>query len=592
MSAPSWADLEALFHAALALPPAGRLAFLAERCAGRPDLQAEVDALLRAHNDAASALEASSVAPHNRLKAGMHLGPYEVLGELGAGGMGEVYRARDMKLGRDVAIKVLPPLFLNDPERRARLEREARVLAALNHPNIAVIHGIEDANGAPALVLELIEGPTLAERLEDVGRALLGPPRTAGPKRSGLQLTEALAIARQICEALEAAHEKGIVHRDLKPANIKITAAGVVKVLDFGIAKVYAGEGAELDLSHAPTITVGATGQGMILGTAAYMSPEQARGQAVDKRTDIWAFGCVLYQMLTGRTAFAGETISDTIAAILGRGPDWQTLPETTPAGIRRLLQRCLEKDPKRRLHDIADARIELEDAGTGNLDQQGILPGSSARRARRRERLVWAMVGVAGLALAALAVGTDVPFRRAVPELVVTRLDVVTPPTTGPFSFALSPNGRQLVFVATGEKGSQLWLRPLDQVTAQPLVGTDGASFPFWAPDGRAVGFFADGKLKRTDLTGGAVQVLADAPAPRGGTWNPDGIILFAPTGVEPLMRVAGDGRGRDAGDAAGGRASQPSLAAVFAGWPPIPLLDGAGPAANARRLRGLARR
>ena len=526
MSVPAWTDLEALFHEALARAPADRPAFLAERCAGRPDLQAEVDALLRAHNDAASALEGPSVASQTRLKAGVRIGPYEVLDQIGAGGMGEVYRARDTKLGRDVAIKVLPPQFLSDPERRARFEREARLLAALNHPNIAVIHGIEDAEGAPAIILELIDGVTLAERL-------------AHP----IPVTEALTIARQIADALEAAHDKGIVHRDLKSANVKITSAGMVKVLDFGLAKVYARDGAGQDPSHAPTVAAGGTRDGMILGTPAYMSPEQARGQAVDKRTDIWAFGCVLYEMLTGRTAFAGETISDTIAAILGRGPDWQTLPETTPASVRRLLQRCLEKDPKRRLHDIADARIEIDDAPTSSVDQHAIVSATPAGRAHRRERLAWAMAGVAGLAFAALAVATVVSIRRAVPEPVVTRLDVVTPPTSDAFSFALSPDGRQLAFVANGEKGSQLWLRSLDQVTAQPLVGTDGAIFPFWAPDGRAVGFFADGKLKRSDLTGGAVHVLADAPAPRGGTWNSDGIVVFAPTGVDPLMRVAAMG-------------------------------------------------
>ena len=531
MSVPSWADLEALFHEALARAPADRAAFLAERCAGRPDLHAEVDALLRAHDGGAGALEVATAVPQPRLKAGVRVGPYEVVAELGAGGMGEVYRARDAKLGRDVAIKILPLIFTADRERLARFEREARMLAALNHPHIGAIYGFEESDPSTgsgqaavrALVLELVEGPTLAEKLA----------QGSGLKAHGLALDEALGIAGQIADALEAAHEKGIVHRDLKPANIKITPDGIVKVLDFGLAKVYAGEGAGPVLSQSPTITVGATRQGMLLGTAAYMSPEQARGQAVDKRTDIWAFGCVPYELLTGRTAFAGETISDTIAAVLGRGPDWQMLPETTPASVRRLLQRCLEKNPKRRLHDIADARIELEDtlAGGGVEAMEGEAPRS------------WTRLAVAVLAIGALAVPTALYFRRAVPEPVVTRLDVVTPPTSDALSFALSPDARQLAFVANGERGSQLWLRPLDQVTAQPLVGTDGASFPFWAPDGHAVGFFADGKLKRSDLTGGAVQVLADAPAPRGGTWNPDGIIVFAPTGVEPLMRVAATG-------------------------------------------------
>ena len=386
MSAPSWADLEALFHEALARAPADRAAFLVERCVGRPDLQAEVDALLRAHNDAASALEVPSVPLQTRLKAGARIGSYEVLAELGAGGMGEVYRARDPKLGREVAIKVLPAVFLSDPERRARFEREARVLASLNHPHIGAIYGVEDAGGVPALVLELVEGETLADRLT----------------RGAIPIGEALTVARQIADALEAAHEKGIVHRDLKPANIILQGARgptptrwktatssvdsppresddiVVKVLDFGLAKVY-GDGPGPDLAQSPTVTASGTREGTILGTPAYMSPEQVRGKPTDRRTDIWAFGCVLYEMLTGHTAFARETISDTIAAILGRGPDWQTLPETTPASVRRLLQRCLERDSKRRLRDIGDARIDLDDGLTGGLDQQAIVSTSSA---------------------------------------------------------------------------------------------------------------------------------------------------------------------------------------------------------------------
>ena len=273
---------------------------------------------------------------------------------LGAGGMGEVYRARDLKLGRDVAIKILPRIFTADADRLARFAREARLLAALNHPHVATIHGLEEFNGLPALVMELVEGPTLAEKLAQ-GSSL--------KTQAGLPVAEALNIAAQIAEALEATHEKGIIHCDLKPANIKLTRDGNAKVLDFGLAKALAGDGASPDMSQLPTVTATALRPGAIVGTPAYMSPEQARGQAIDKRTDIWAFGCVLYQMLTGRTAFSGDTLTDTLAAIVEREPDWSALPGTTPASVRRLLQRCLEKNVKQRLHDIGDARVELDDA-------------------------------------------------------------------------------------------------------------------------------------------------------------------------------------------------------------------------------------
>jgi len=281
------------------------------------------------------------------LSAGTRLGPYEILAPLGAGGMGEVYRARDTKLRRDVAIKILPQIFTSDPERLARFEREAQMLAALNHSHIGAIYGVEDAGEVRALVLELVEGETLAERL----------------RRGSIPVAEALAIARQIADALEAAHERSIIHRDLKPANIKIAPDGQVKVLDFGLAKTVVSNTTGPDLSQSPTLTGSSTSEGAILGTAAYMSPEQARGKTVDKRTDIWAYGCVLYEMLTGRKAFAGETASDAIAAILQREPDWTKLPTAVPAPVPRLLRRCLEKDPNRRLRDVGDARLEVDDA-------------------------------------------------------------------------------------------------------------------------------------------------------------------------------------------------------------------------------------
>ena len=545
MSTPAWADLEALFHDALARPSAERPAFLAERCAGRPDLQAHVEAMLHAHEDAAaSALEVRPVAA-TRLTPGVRLGSYEVLAEIGAGGMGQVYRARDARLRREVALKILPPVFTTDPERLARFEREARLLAALNHPNIAAIYGVEEGPAEAghyvrALILELVEGPTLAERLSHVGRVppSRGESTRGGP--AGIPIDEALAIAKQIADALEAAHEKGIVHRDLKPANIKITPGGPLKVLDFGLAKLNAPS--DPNASQPPTITVGGTREGVILGTAAYMSPEQARGQTVDKRTDIWAFGCVLYEMLTGRLAFPGHTTSDTIAAILEREPDWTALPGSTPPKVRDLLQRCVRKDPKRRLHDVADARIEIQDA-EAKADPDATLVADPAVIHRNRARLAW-IVAVLAVTVSLVALTVTIPsaFRPA-PDASELRLEITTPPTTDPLSLALSPDGQKLVFVADSEGVSRLWLRELNAVSPRPLAGSDGAAFPFWSPDSRSIGFFADAKLKRLDLTGGAPQVLADVQIARGGTWNRDGVILFAPQTGTPIFRVSATG-------------------------------------------------
>ena len=306
---------------------------------------------------------------------GKQIGSYQILSLLGSGGMGEVYRARDTKLGRDVAIKVLPSLFANDPDRLARFAREARLLASLNHPHIATIHGLESADGVQALVMELVDGPTLGEKLTQDSRRGV---------KEGLPIAEALRIGGQIAEALEGAHEKGVIHRDLKP-NIKLSHDGHVKVLDFGLAKAFSSDGSGGDLSQAPTITATQLQAGAIVGTPAYMSPEQARGQAIDKRSDIWGFGCVLYEMLTGRAVFPRETITDTFAAILEREPEWGALPANTPAGIRQLLRRCLDKDPKRRLHDIADARIEIEDVRSGRQQDQRVTqaPADSLAAAR-----------------------------------------------------------------------------------------------------------------------------------------------------------------------------------------------------------------
>jgi serine/threonine protein kinase/Flp pilus assembly protein TadD len=354
MTSDRWQRIEQLYHATLEREENQRAAFLKEACAGDDALRQEVESLLAHEKGVGSFLEAPALEAAAKMLSkdvgrslvGHQIGSYQVLSLLGAGGMGEVYEARDSKLGRNVAIKVLPAAFAHDPERLSRFEREARMLASLNHPNIATIHGLEQTDGVQCLVMELVPGETLAERLN------------AG----ALGIEEALQIGGQIAEALEAAHEKGVIHRDLKPANVKVTPQGRVKVLDFGLAKAFAGDGG-LDLSNAPTLTAMGTEDGRILGTPAYMSPEQTRGKAVDKRTDIWAFGCVLYELLTARQAFRGETLSDTIATVLEREPDWQALPPATPAKIHDLLRRCLQKDLQRRLRDLGDARIEIEEA-------------------------------------------------------------------------------------------------------------------------------------------------------------------------------------------------------------------------------------
>jgi serine/threonine protein kinase/TolB-like protein/tetratricopeptide (TPR) repeat protein len=393
-----WQQISRLYHDALARDEHQRAAFLDEACAGDAELRREVGSLLGYQGDAKEFIEAPALdvmakglagAPALSM-SGRQIGVYKILSLLGSGGMGEVYRARDGKLGRDVAIKVLPVSCAADPDRLHRLEREARLLAALNHPHIAAIYGLEEFDGVCGLVLELVEGPTLAELLA----------QGSGLKAQGLPLDEALTIARQIAEALEAAHVKGIVHRDLKPANIKVTPDGMVKVLDFGLAKVLADDGSPADLSQLATTTIGGTREGMILGTAGYMSPEQARGKPLDKRTDIWSFGCVLYEALAGRPAFPGETVSDSVAKILEREPDWDALPTSTPEKIRDLLRRCLQKDPKRRLHDIADARIELQETLTIPAARSGVRKLSTMSR-----RLRWGMAAAAAvLALSMVA--------------------------------------------------------------------------------------------------------------------------------------------------------------------------------------------
>ena len=438
---------------------------------------------------------------------GRRIGDFEILSLLGRGGMGEVYRARDTKLNRDVALKVLPELLALDDDRLARFTREAHLLASLNHPNIAAIYGLEAEGDVKALVLELVDGPTLADRIV----------------RGRLPLDEALPIARQIADALEAAHQSGIVHRDLKPANIKVRADGMVKVLDFGLAKAMESHPIGSDPSHSPTITSPAvTREGIILGTAAYMAPEQARGKSADTRADMWAFGCVLYEMLTGHRAFPGDDVSETLAAVIRGEPDWQALTNETPPAIRRLLRRCLVKDVKGRLTDASMARIEIDEALSGSPDVPAVTT------LQRRERFVWAS---ALMVVAALAVAALVWALRAAPPAGEMRLDIATPPTADPGSLAISPDGRKIVFVATSDGVSKLWLRSLDSSIAAPLAGTDGAVAPFWSPDSRVVGFFTttDGQLKRIDIDTRSLQVLGNVPLGTGGTWNQDGTILFS---------------------------------------------------------------
>ncbi|MBI3694947.1 MAG: serine/threonine-protein kinase [Acidobacteria bacterium] len=456
------------------------------------------------------------------ISAGTRLGPYEIVASLGAGGMGEVYRARDARLGRDVALKVLPEVFAKDAERMARFEREAQVLASLNHPNIAALYGLEESGGVRALVMELVEGPTLAERIED------------GP----IPIDEALPIARQIAEALEAAHEKGIIHRDLKPSNVKVKADGAVKVLDFGLAKALEDDPASSDVRNSPTLSLAATRAGVILGTAAYMPPEQAKGKPVDRRADIWAFGVVLFEMLTGQQLFAGETAGDTLAAVIKDEPKWDRLPESTPPAIRKLLRRCLDRDPRRRLRDIGEARLVIEDVMAGAPAEE---PSPRPRvSASPRLAVSWVVAGallISTLVLAFLYFGETPPAER------VMRYSVPAPEKASIHSFAISPDGRYLAIAATAQGKRYLWVRALDALQPQLLPGTEEAANPFWSPDSRWIGFFAQGKLKKIAVSGGPAQTLCDAAAGRGGAWNRDGVILFAPSPTGPLFRVSAVG-------------------------------------------------
>jgi Tol biopolymer transport system component len=435
--------------------------------------------------------------------------------------MGRVWRAHHTALNRDDAMKVLPDAFAADPERLARFKREAQVLASLNHPNIAHVYGLEDVDGIKALVMELVEGPTLADRIA----------------RGPIPVEEALQIAKQIAEALETAHEQGIIHRDLKPANIKLRPDGMVKVLDFGLAKALEPINTHAPtVSQSPTITTPAMTQaGMILGTAGYMSPEQAQRLPVDKRTDIWAFGVVLYEMLTGRRGFDGATTMEVLSNVLKTDPNWSALPPETPANVRWLLRNCLQKDRGQRLRDVGDARLLIE----GVLAQPQGEPGERAPASLLRERLLWAalvMIVAAGAAAVAWIWRGPTAVAREV------RLEINAPPTTDPTSVAISPDGQTVAFVGTSDGQPRLWVRSLDAATARPLPGTENATSPFWSPDGRSLGFAADNQLKRVDIETGSVRLVVGGGAV-SGAWNQDGTILFDRERGRGLFRVSADG-------------------------------------------------
>ena len=484
---------------------------------------------------------------------GTTLAHYEITARLGAGGMGEVWRAIDTRLDREVAIKVLPEEFAKDPERTARFEREAKVLASLNHPNIATLYGLESVSGPNSklktqhsklvvgtgtgtgaavtfLVMELVEGEDLSERIA----------------RGPIPVDETIPIAVQIAEGLEAAHEHEIVHRDLKPANIQLTPDGVIKILDFGLARSWGADLGDSSLSLSPTITKNATEAGMILGTAAYMSPEQARGKKVDRRTDIWAFGVVLWEMLTGRKLFEGETVSDVLAAVLRADPDWDELPADTTPSLRRVLGRCLTRDPRSRLHDVADARLELEAAAGEPFEEESVGAQVVGVRSFRR----WLPWALAAILVVLLALSQFVLQNTSAPGQTIVAT-IPLPAGTAPYytsalegSFSVSPNGRLLMFsAALRDQEPQLWVRPLDSAEAVALPGTNFGKYPFWSPDSRWIAFFSDEKLKKVGLTGSPPDMICNAPNGRPGAWNDDGVVLFSPDTIGGIHRVPASG-------------------------------------------------
>ena len=473
------------------------------------------------------------------LPAGERLGNYQVIALLGVGGMGEVYRASDSKLGRVVALKVLlSGLHMEDARRMARFQREAQILAALNHPNIATIHGLEDSGPTHALVMELVEGPTLADRIAE------------GP----LPLEEALTIAAQIADALEYAHERGIIHRDLKPANVKITPDGKVKVLDFGLAKALEDAPETINISTSPTLTMGATRAGIILGTAAYMSPEQAKGKSVDRRGDVWSFGVVLFEMLTGKQLYTGETASEVLAAVIMKEPDINSLPADTPVPIKQLIRRCITRDPRQRLRDIGEARIAINDylanpaAPTAAANASSSAGISASQLSPAKRALPWT---IAALTAAVAIIAAWTSWRSSPKPQQPTHLSVEVGASAalseegyGPAAI-ISPDGSKFAFVAVSDsdRKARLYVRQRDQLVATPLAGTENARDPFFSPDGQWIGFFSENKLKKIQVSGGAAVTLSDSPNDRGGAWNDDGTIIFARGNREGLSRIADSG-------------------------------------------------
>ena len=494
------------------------------------------------------------------MQPGTRLGHYEILAPLGAGGMGQVYRARDTTLDRDVAIKVLPEDLSSDPDRLSRFEREAKLLAALNHPNIATIHGFDESDGVRFIAMELVEGQSLDARIAASGR---------------IEIDEALEIARRIALALEAAHQAGIIHRDLKPANVQVTRDGDVKVLDFGLAKAYEADGTEpsADLSQSPTM-IATTGTGVIMGTAPYMSPEQARGKPVDKRTDIWALGCLLYEMLTGSMAFGGGTVSDVLVAVLDREPDWTALPPVTSPIIRLLLRQCLRKDPSQRLHDVADVRVGIVDA---IQDPNGGIAPSGDSGAVMRSSWWHAMPTPVALGIAALAAmvvwglsGSETPPPEpsvTARSNIVLPTDVQTPTTLGPAPLAISRDGTKLVYAGVEGGIPRLYLRSIDALSASRLTGSEGGYGPFFSPDGQWVGFAAEGKLLKVSVAGGPPLPIGDVEFLRGASWAEDDTIILAPGFSSALTRVPAGGGGARTHHHAGIRLRLSSLAAIAAG-------------------------
>jgi Tol biopolymer transport system component len=551
MNPDRWRRVADLYNGAMERDPTARGAFLAETCGDDADLRRDVESLLAQEHTSlvidheVQAIAAAVLQDVLRLQAGSTLGPYRVEALIGAGGMGEVYRARDTKLNRDVALKVLPESVTADADRLARFTREAHILASLNHPNIAAIYGLEDSGDVHALVLELVDGPTLVDRLA----------------QGALALPEALPIARQLADALAAAHEHGVIHRDLKPANIKVRDDGTVKVLDFGLAKPLqdarptpSRSDTPVAIPHSPAVMSPViTATGVVLGTAAYMSPEQAKGRTADKRSDVWAFGCVLYEMLTGKRAFDGDDVSDTFASVLKGQPDWTTLPADTPSSIHRLLRRALVKDPKRRLSDMADARLEI--------DETGEFTGTDVSRERIHaagptafDRAVpWAIA----LALAAALIWVMLVWRpwRAAAPAVAQHLSVdlgadslLAGSLRASMELAISRDGSMLAFVTERNRVRQLNLRRFAELRATPLV-TGPVSEPFFSPDGQWIGFFSlsDRKLKKIPVAGGTAVAICDIRSnyPRGASWGDDGYIVFN-AGAEAwttLQRVPSDG-------------------------------------------------